>query len=147
MPVRVRVDRSRDHMIGLESARYPRASAYLASLPAGMQSFPECTSRTDVVRIILDEFPQLLAEGVSPSLKKTLVDGVRGQDQFPDAWNVLLRLMLRDVCFTDDISFFGWHLTASARVFATPLNRVLMHVLSPSPVSYTHLTLPTNREV
>jgi len=35
-----------------------------------------------------------------------------------DVWNVLLRLMLRDVCFSDDNTFFTWHLNASLRVFA-----------------------------
>jgi len=43
------------------------------------------------------------------------------------------RLMLRDVCFPDDNTFFTWHLTRRCGCCLTA-EPMLMHVLSPSLV-------------
>jgi len=121
-------------MTTLDPVRFPRASAYLSQLPYGLDSFPECTCRTDVARIILDEFPTLLATGLPPGLPRILTTAVRSKDVIPDVWGVLLRLMLRDGGVPDDASFLKWHAEMSAKVFATPMYRMLMHVLSPTLV-------------
>jgi hypothetical protein len=118
----------------LESTRFPRASAYLASLPLGLASHPQCTARTDTARLMLAEFPQLLATGVTAGLVHTLEKTIRGAEVFPDVMSVLLRLLVRDAAFRDDQGFLEWNQALSARVFSSPVYRVLMHVLSPTLV-------------
>lgn len=39
----------------LDAARFPTLSAYLGGLPAGIDSYPECTTKGAIVRSVLDE--------------------------------------------------------------------------------------------
>lgn len=114
--------------------RFPRAAAYLAGLPQGLESFPGCRCRAEVNREILRAFPDVLDRDVDHALATQLRGWVSSQEWMPDAAGVLLRLMLRDAYLTDDASFMRWNFDVSAKVFSTPTYRVLMYVLSPTLV-------------
>lgn len=116
----------------LDPQKYPLAAAYQALLPLGLQTHPQCTARSDATRHTLQDHPGLLEH--APAGFRAALEPLLAQDMLPDTWNVVVRLMVRDVALHDDERFLKWNLEMSSRVFATPLYRVLMRVLSPSLV-------------
>lgn len=113
----------------------PRTAAYLASLPDGLDSYPRCRVRTVVTREITDEFPAVLDHpGVDPEVRALLRRSIDGGEWMLDARGMALRLLVRDIAFETDATYHRWYFDVAGRVFAKPLYRFLMYVVSPTLV-------------
>ncbi len=118
----------------LDSGRFPRAARYLASLPSGLASYPECRAKTDFSHVVLGDYPKLLEEARLPEeLRRHFDLGAPGQ-MMPECTAITLRLILRDLQFAGDEPYLAWTYEASARVFRSGVYRMLMYVMSPSLV-------------
>ncbi|MBI5495947.1 MAG: hypothetical protein HY904_13060 [Deltaproteobacteria bacterium] len=118
----------------LDPERFPRASAYLRSLPDGWNSYPECQARAETGRMAVLDFPQLLERGVEPAIRERIQRAVTSEEWIPDVMGTALRLMVRDVALTTDQAFLTWNFDLAMKVFSSPVYRMLMFVLSPSLV-------------
>jgi hypothetical protein len=114
---------------------FPRTAAYVAALPNGLDSYPQCRARTDVNRVVLERFPKLLEHGgVDPSLVQRLVRATRAGDWMTEVEAVTTRLMVRDTALVTDTAYRQWNHAVAAEVFSRPMYRVLMYVMSPTLV-------------
>jgi hypothetical protein len=116
----------------LDPARFPLASAYLASLPKGLDSFPQCRVRVLVFEPIGKAYPAL-AEGVAAGPVAALLRGaVTSNDWVPEVVGQVANLMLRDACLASDAEYFDWSYRASEVSFDKPLVRNLIRLISPT---------------
>jgi hypothetical protein len=120
--------------VEIDASRFPRTAAYVAALPGGLDSFPECRVIGDAVENLVAALAGLKdAVGVPPVIRQIL----RGSAV--PAWcsevhsNAMLHL-LRDAVHPGDDEFLRWAYDDSRLVFKRPAYRVLMAVLSPSLV-------------
>ncbi|MEL6546319.1 MAG: hypothetical protein AAFQ82_16950 [Myxococcota bacterium] len=117
----------------LDDAHAPLTTRYIESLPDGLQSHPQAQVRSDVlhtVRAALSDVDTMMPEPMRVALR----------DQSDERWHpevvgVALMLMCRDWVFQSDEAFLEWAFEASLKLFETPLNRMLMMVVSPTLVS------------
>jgi len=113
----------------------PLTAAYLAALPQGLDSYPSCRVRTTVTRLIIDRFPHVLDHA---GIDRTFVDRLRSSfeqgEWMPETIATAVRALARDTIFASDAEYNGWSFEAAKEVFARPVYRVLMYVLSPSIV-------------
>ncbi len=118
----------------LDANRFPRAAAYVASLPQGLDSFPECRMNHLVLVHVPTDFPELVTgQELPPRLAEFFEKRIRG-DWFNEAVGNAIYLMIRDCCFRDDASFQGWNQKNIDRLIRNPLFRAIMVLLSPALV-------------
>lgn len=118
--------------MALDPLRLPRAAAYLASLPNGLESFPSCRVRDVTVEPYARAFGALAEE---PGLPTPLVDlfaGVGGGSYYPEVVFQAAHLVVRDRVFDADAPFYEWIFNANALLFDRPIVRSLMRLVSPS---------------
>jgi hypothetical protein len=119
----------------LDPAIFPRTAAYLAALPGGLDAYPHCRVRTAVTREITDQFPKVLdGPGIDPAIVELLRGSIQRQEWMPEAHGMLFRLLVRDVSFQTDADYHRWYYEIAGKIFAKPLYRVLMYVVSPTLV-------------
>jgi hypothetical protein len=113
----------------------PRTAAYVAGLPAGLDSYPKCRVRTAVTRLIIERFPQALDHA---GLEKAFVDQLRGAlergEWMPETMGTATRILTRDAVFESDAQYNDWTFEIANELFARPFYRALMYVMSPSLV-------------
>jgi hypothetical protein len=121
-------------MSKLDPVRFPRAAAYVASLPQGLDSFPECRMNHHVLEHVPTDFPDLAAgQLMPPQLADFFARRIAG-DWFHEAVGNTIYLMIRDQCYRDDASFQGWNQKNIDRLIRNPLFRAIMVLLSPALV-------------
>lgn len=119
----------------LDPGRFPIASAYVEGLPNGLASHPEAQCVADVVKAMFEAFPNLReVQGVGPTLRRALQADHEDGEWTPEAVAMTLRLMARDACFASDQAYLDWTEMTAGQIFAKPIYRVLMYVLSPTLV-------------
>lgn len=114
------------------SSRYPRARAYVRSLPDGFDAFPECRARGEVFDDIRVHFAEL---GRDPTLPRPVADFFKGEYSkgwMPEVLGQVVNLMVRDVALTSDEALFRWSYETSSRLFRDSPFRVLMKLVSPT---------------
>ncbi len=112
---------------------YPRVSAYVASLPDGLESHLECTCRADVPNSVRRQLPEAFdGKGMSSEARQRLLAEWSDDEWIPDVLNVTLRLMCRDRACKSDEEYLGRTLDFAGQVFQRPIYRALMHLLSPT---------------
>jgi hypothetical protein len=108
-----------------------RVEEYLASLPGGIDAYPECAHKGEPLSVWLDRSP---ARGLVERLPSKLARVLTARP--PPAWvsevsaNALY-LAIRDVHFPDDASFIAHSRACNRAVLDTPVNRVLFWGTSP----------------
>ena len=122
-------------MAPFDPAVFPRTAAFLAALPGGLDAYPRCRVRTAVTREIIDQFPKALdTPGIDPAVVELLRRELQGGEWMPEAHGLLVRLLVRDVLFQSDADYHRWYYDIASKIFAKPLYRVLMYVVSPTLV-------------
>ncbi len=118
--------------VTLDPARLPRASEYLASLPQGLGSFPNCRVRDITVEPYARAFGYLANEPGLPAPVADLLGGISSGPWFPEAVFMAAHLVVRDRVFDSDTSFHEWIFNANALLFDRPILRNLMRLVSPT---------------
>lgn len=114
----------------IDAERFPIAAKYLARLPDGIRSYPDCQAKGSVLRSVLDTAPFALPTAGLPSEAAELV----AAPPLPSEWmsevilNVLLmayqQLMPRE-------QYLRWCYDRNRALLNTSLYRVLFLVVSP----------------
>ncbi len=109
----------------------PRFDSYVAGLSNGLESYPEARVRSDVLHPIREA---LEGHVVPDALRAAFVD--RSDERWhAEVVGVGLMLLCRDWVFESDEAFLDWGYPSSLALFQSPLNRMLMMVVSPTLVS------------
>lgn len=116
----------------LDSAAFPAASAYLASLPDGLDSFPDCTARPETYEGVHQSFPQ---DRIPPGLPESIQTFLRGEQKGwqPEVVPLVTYVMLSDVMGRD--GFLQWTRDDASRLFQRGFIRHLMKLVSPTLVA------------
>lgn len=118
----------------LDPERFPRAAAYLAQLPAGMDSYPKCQVRVDGRSNLPKDFSDLAATPGLPSPVGRFLRGDVAEIWMPEVISVTAMSMARDAKLADDDELRAWCFRDAMQVFDSPLNKMLMKVMSPTLV-------------
>ena len=119
----------------LDPNSLPLSAAYVAALPRGLDSYPQCRVRTAVSRLTLERFPKLLAHpGIADEYKQRLRGALADGEWMPETVGTTLRILTREIVFESDADYKAWTFEISSEVFRRPAYRVLMYVMSPALV-------------
>ncbi|HTQ46007.1 MAG TPA: hypothetical protein VMI75_24795 [Polyangiaceae bacterium] len=113
----------------------PSVEAYLASLPRGLASYPECVFKGDSLDAWLRQTPTHdVAHLVSPQLA-ALLDRDRPIGTWvPEVQVNALYLAIRDAHFADDAAYLAHAGESNRAVLDTPFNRVVFWAASPRAI-------------
>jgi hypothetical protein len=132
---RLRRTRSVDNVDGmrLDSALLPRTAEYVGTLPQGLRSFVGCDIRNILFEPHARDFSQFAAEPSLPEQVSDLLSGRLSDRRWvPEVVFQTASLVVRDLAFQDDATFYRWVFTTSQETFDKPLLRNLMKLVSPS---------------
>lgn len=111
------------------STKWETASAYLAALPNGLDSFPDELLRMDVVQPMVEELQKTDAD--HPVTAQVLARvAAHEADYVPEVWLQALSARLAERLGPD--AYFDWARRDSLRLVDRPFFRPLMRVLSPT---------------
>jgi hypothetical protein len=113
------------------ATRFPNITAYINSLPAGLDSYPDCAVKADVHEDLANEFPDLKNYDL-PEIMKQYVNGEHPSEWLPETVGNGLLLAVRDAFFNSDDAFLNWATTKTINLFNKPVYRLMMHVFSTS---------------
>jgi hypothetical protein len=113
----------------------PRVEAYLASLPRGLASYPECQFKGDSLDAWLRQTPTHdVAHLVSPQLAELLDRDRPVPVWVPEVQANALYLAIRDAHFVDDATYLAHARESNRAVLDTPFNRVIFWAASPRAI-------------
>lgn len=113
----------------------PHAAAYVASLPHGLDSFPECRVRTVVNQFIAERHPEVFRHpGIPASFRTLAAERARRLDWVPEVVGITARLLVRDIVHRSDTEYYAWMYDLASEVFSRPFYRTLWYVMSPTLV-------------
>jgi hypothetical protein len=86
-----------------------------------------------VTREITDQFPKVLdRSGIDPAVVERLRQSIAQGEWMPDAHGNLIRLLVRRV--RHRCRYHRWYFDIAGKIFAKPIYRMLMYVVSPTLV-------------
>lgn len=112
--------------------RYPHLARYLAGLPNGLASHPDCLVKTEVHGPALSAFPQLAG---LPELPMELGRFVRGEHDgqwMPEVVAGAASMLVRDEVYATDDELLAWRHREMVQLFSKPTYRIMMFLLSPT---------------
>lgn len=118
----------------LEPQSFPRASAYLERLPHGIGSYPECQVRVDGRANLPKHFGALAETPGIPLPLREFLEGKVSEAWMPEVISVTALAMGRDAILESDDDLRDWCFRDAMDVFDSPLNKMLMKVMSPTLV-------------
>jgi len=110
------------------AARCPRLTEYLASVPGGLDAYPECQARSGILQTFLEAGPALDGE-LDPFVARLLAPPARGF--IPEVVLNAGFLAVGDLAGMSEAGYVAWHRAANARLFQGLIFRALMSVFSP----------------
>jgi hypothetical protein len=120
--------------VALDINRLPEMRKYLAALPRGLDSYPECTIRDIAVEAYARDFGRFGTEPGLPEEVAALFTGRFRSTWLPEVQFQAAHAAVRDLAFADDPSFYRWLYKANVELFDRPVIRSLMRLLSPTLV-------------
>ncbi len=116
----------------VDAVRFPRVAAYLARLPAGMRSFPECQAKGTLLRPLLEDLP---LSGVTSGLPPELLEAIRlpppQSSWIPEVLLGAMNLAAADHHRLPDEAFLKRKYDQNMRLFNGFVYRLLMSLSSP----------------
>jgi hypothetical protein len=109
--------------------RYPRLMDYLAGLPAGIHSYPECQSRSGILQTFLEAAPRMNEEP-DAFVAELLRPATRGWVS-EVALNAAL-LAIADATWMTDAQFLEWNRATNRALYKGLVYRALMAIFSPA---------------
>jgi hypothetical protein len=117
----------------LDSALLPRTAEYVGTLPHNLESFAGCDTRNTLFEAHVRDFSQCAAEPSLPAQLSDLLSGRLADRRWvPEVVFQAATLVVRDLAFQDDATFYRWIFATSQEMFDKPLLRTLMKLVSPS---------------
>ncbi len=118
---------------GFAAAPASNIESYLASLPRGLGSYPECMHKGEPLGVWLERSPlrdvaRLVPPSVAWLLDRPLPTWV------PDVHANVIYLAIRQACFADDEGFIAHARECNRAVLETPTNRLLFWAASPRAI-------------
>ena len=137
-----------------EFASTPRTAQWLASLPDGLDSYPECQVKGSMVR----GYSEFMPEGVDLQRLPAPVRDLVTDPPLVSAWisetkMIALCLAFRELYFETDAGYLSWVEESLETMLAGRLYRVLFSVISPARMAksaakrWKALRLGTRREM
>jgi hypothetical protein len=109
-----------------------RTESYLASLPNGLDSFPEYVVKAAPYRHYLSSIDfGAEARYMPPSLRALVEDPLPMSSWMPEVHACAFMLAVRDLLFSDDESVYTSALRSNRQLFSGPLYRALFFFLTP----------------
>ena len=106
---------------------------YLAGLPAGLDSFPECVAKGSVLRSTLVQQPVAeIAARLPAPLRALVVDPPVDSEWMSEVRLVAIYLGVTDVRGYGDADVLAWARDRNRALFRNPAYRILMAVSSPA---------------
>lgn len=110
----------------------PRTREYLATLPDGLDSYPEAQAKGSMARTVLDYKPDALDPGRMPDELRWMLEHPPTANQWiPETRVLALMHAVRELAFDDDAGFLDWVSDALSELFGNPMYRMLMAMASP----------------
>jgi hypothetical protein len=117
----------------LDAGRFPRAAAYYASLPAGLDSFPDCLALTETYDGVRDYLSEHGGVGELPGPVADYLAGRVPKKQWgPEVVPMVLQMILFDILGED--ATMQWFYEDATRIFKGPIMRYMMRLVSPTLV-------------
>ncbi len=112
---------------------FPRLSAYLAGLPQGLDSYPDCISKASLYRRLIEEHDFLpIADQLPARLVPLLEHPEPLNTWIPAVQNNAFLLAMTDHFYDRDLrAAVAWYRDVRERMFRSPLYRMMMAVISP----------------
>lgn len=112
----------------------PLTSAYIAGLPAGLDSYPDCLAHRSILEgLVRDHGHVGRAAGLPGPVRRLLTLPVK-DDWIPEVVFQAANLAIRDHAFEDDAGFMTWTTDWSRELLDKPVLKHLMRLLSPTLV-------------
>jgi hypothetical protein len=108
--------------------RYGRVRDYLAGLPGGLGSYPDCRARQGVVETVVSAAPRFAQE--APPLVLDLLASPRGP-WVPEVVFGAAILAMADRAGWTDAELLEWHRSLNRHLFRGPVYRAVMACFSP----------------
>jgi len=119
--------------VGPEGTGFERMERYLAGLPAGLDSFPECMAKGSVLRSTLIQQPvSELAARLPAPLRALVTDPPVDSEWLSEARFVAIYLAVADVRGLSEGEVLAWARDRNRALFRNPAYRILMAVSSPA---------------
>jgi hypothetical protein len=116
-----------------EASRYPRTARYLAQLPAGLASFPECEAKGSVVRKV-HEFSRMPLAGLPRPLQHQLDAPESATTWVPQCHTLALILAMVESRGLAGAQESAWIREAATHLFSSPMYQILMWAATPRMV-------------
>lgn len=114
----------------MDASRFPHAARYLAALPRGLASHPQCEVKGSVLRQLTDSSPvPFPSEGLPPELAALVEHPPLPSDWISEVHFNTLMLAHEDVI--DPTVFRRWVYDRNRALFSSSLYRILFVVVSP----------------
>jgi hypothetical protein len=117
---------------GLDSTRFPRVASYLRKLPAGLASYPECTTKASLYRSALEDKPLADAEYLPAPLVELAERSTLTSIWVPSVHVQALYIALCDAHALGLRDFARWSAESTGRLLGGPLYRMIAAIASPS---------------
>jgi hypothetical protein len=114
------------------SSRYPRARAYVRSLPQGLDSFPDCRARGEVFEDVRLHFREMGRDPMLPAVITSFFKGEFTNRWMPEVVGQAVNLLIRDAGLPTVDALLKWSYETSSRLFRDSPFRVLMKLVSPT---------------
>jgi hypothetical protein len=120
---------------GIAAPATSSIEAYLASLPRGIASYPECQQKFEPLDVWLRQSPTRDLARLVPPQVAALLDRDRPAPAWvPDVHTNVLYLAMRQAHFADDAAFLAHARKCNRAVIETPMNRLVFWVASPRAI-------------
>jgi hypothetical protein len=114
-------------------ATHQRLEKYLATLPNGIDSYPECKVVANAFLDAGTSFPSIATDPDIPAVIRAAASGSSTEMWVPDVAGNVAMLLIREKSFSSDRDFLAWFREEVAgRVFTRPMFRALFRLVSPS---------------
>lgn len=112
---------------------FPMTRAYVESLPAGLDAYPETVIKGSMARGMIELRPENFDAARLPAPIKALFDNPPlVSDWFPEAKLVAMSCAMREGFFESDEQYIAWVRQGLHKVFSGPLYRVVFALISPT---------------
>lgn len=118
----------------LDPGSHPLLAPFVARLPAGLASYPQCRCKTEVHEAVRRDCGHLAKEPGLPAVLRAFLDGTHQDSWMSEVAGNCLSLLVHERVHRDEAALYAWRHAEMTRLFHRPLNRALMLVFSPTLV-------------